>query len=202
MTALLFGLNRVILIISRCEIYRSMYICDLYIPQASPKLESAIISLYKLSLQFLVLAIRLYNKRKPYRILQALWTSEQINEFDQEREKLERDVEIAATNCERLCSHDKRRDLKHLLQQLKNWESLIARVDASVIAIWTRFNEVEKAKVLQWASDIPYEDNHLTAKEGRTHETGDWLFQRIEFQTWIKSEESMILWLHGIRKLT
>ncbi|RFU29639.1 hypothetical protein B7463_g6719, partial [Scytalidium lignicola] len=144
------------------------------------------------------ITIRVCSKSKTSRIMQALWTSEQINDFDQKRERLERDVDIAATNCERLCSRDGRADLRELLQQLKEWKSSITHVDAGVTALWTRSNEKERSTILQWTSGIPYEDHHGAARTGRTEKTGEWLLQRNEFRTWMNSEESMILWLHGI----
>ena len=61
-------------------------------------------------------------------------------------------------------------------------------------------SENERITILQWFSDIPYRGHHDLAREGRVAGTGQWLFQRKEFKHWQQSEESEILWLHGIRK--
>ncbi|KAH8807657.1 ankyrin repeat-containing domain protein [Xylogone sp. PMI_703] len=185
MATLLFGLSRVISIISRYEIYEILYIHDAWLPQASEKLELALIDLHLLNLQFLVLAIRVFNRSKSSRILHALWTTEQISELDQKRQVLEKDVEIAAENCERLCSRSERANLKELLGELNEWKTSITRMDGRITALWTKLVEEERGEILRWTSNIPYEDHHLTAREGRTDGTGEWLLQRNEFRTWM-----------------
>ena len=61
-------------------------------------------------------------------------------------------------------------------------------------------SETERVAILKWYSVIPYKSHHDLASEGRVAGTGQWLFQRKEFIHWQKSENSEILWLHGIRK--
>jgi hypothetical protein len=72
--------------------------------------------------------------------------------------------------------------------------------NARVTAIWKKLNEIERRDVLIWASEIPYQDHHMTASKGRTEDTGGWLIEHYKYKAWQTSDESMILWLHGIRK--
>lgn len=60
--------------------------------------------------------------------------------------------------------------------------------------------ETERVTILHWYSITPYKGHHDLAREGRVAGTGQWLFQRNEFRYWLHSENSEILWLHGIRK--
>ena len=57
------------------------------------------------------------------------------------------------------------------------------------------------SKVIHWLSPIPYELHHKTNKRDVLEGTGSWLFQEKDMTQWKDSDESSILWLHGIREL-
>jgi hypothetical protein len=57
-----------------------------------------------------------------------------------------------------------------------------------------------RLEILNWVSAILYGDHHSSAKEGLLEGTGEWLLQKEEFRNWKASQQSTILWLHGIRE--
>jgi hypothetical protein len=187
MTALLLGLNRVVYMMSRCKIYEGQYLRGADVTEATSRLESALIELYTHNLQFLALAVRLYNMRGGLRALHAFW-------------KLE-DVDKEADICERFQGRAGRAEaLKSLLAELEELKDPVDRIDATVAALWVRSNDAERSEILQWISNIPYEDNHITAREKRTEGTGRWLLEDGRFKEWQSSQRSIIIWLHGIRR--
>ncbi|KAI5921671.1 hypothetical protein F4810DRAFT_677289 [Camillea tinctor] len=58
--------------------------------------------------------------------------------------------------------------------------------------------EEERMKILTWLSPLPYVDHHESAKHGRSPDTGDWVFERPEFQGLKTASNQGFLWIHGI----
>jgi hypothetical protein len=58
----------------------------------------------------------------------------------------------------------------------------------------------ERSSILQWISKVSYTSHHKRISEGRLEGTGNWLFERQEYTTWISSSVSQLLLLRGIRK--
>jgi ankyrin repeat domain-containing protein 50 len=207
MGALLLGLDRALYIIDRCKVYEILYPRDPSVGKAGNNFESALTELYVLVLQFLSKAIHLYDKTTAARALTAFWDPSDIIDFEKRCQDLEARVDIEAGNCERsynklerAVSSQQAKALVGLLEDLKSLKDPIGRIDTGVAALWNRLNELERVKILRWTSELPYEDHHKTASKGRTRDTGGWLFKHDRYHAWESSDESMILWLHGIRK--
>jgi hypothetical protein len=58
----------------------------------------------------------------------------------------------------------------------------------------------KRAKIMRWTSLIRTQDHYEDAKEDILEGTGEWLFRKQEYQEWIVSSVSSILWLRGNRK--
>jgi hypothetical protein len=207
MGALLLGLDKVLYIIDRCKIYEILYLRDPHPTEALMNFESTLVKLYAVILQFLAKAIRLYDKNTASRAVHAFWNPDDVADFENKCQNLEERVEIDAGNCERLHNKIARAEwsedaekLKRLLKELKGLKELIGHIDTGVTALWNRSDKDERTAILLWTSNIPYEDNHKSACDGRTKDTGEWLLTHGQFQEWQSSNESTILWLHGIRK--
>lgn len=207
MSNLLTGLHKVLYLIDRCKIYEMLYLENRQATEALPNLASAMVELYAIILQFLSKAIRLFSKGTVRRALHAFLKPEDVADFVSKCETSETRVEIEAENCER--SHSRLAhsrlggyadDLKKLLKELDDSKELIARIDNRVATLWHRSNEHERSEILKWTSDIPYLDHHKLASTGRTSGTGVWLLEHDQYRDWQSSNESIILWLHGIRK--
>jgi hypothetical protein len=207
MGTLLLGLDRTLYILDRCKVYEMLYPRDPSVGKAGDNFESALIELYVLILQFLSKAIHLYDKTTAARAIHAFWHPNDIVDFEKKCQDLEARVDIEAENCERFYNQTERamssqhaKTLTGLLKELKELKDPIGRIDTGVAALWNRSNEFERSKILRWTSELPYEDHHKTASKGRTKDTGGWLFKHDRYREWESSDESMILWLHGIRK--
>ncbi|KAL7273058.1 hypothetical protein RUND412_004116 [Rhizina undulata] len=57
---------------------------------------------------------------------------------------------------------------------------------------------MERSKILEWFSRVPFEEHHLFIRQFRQAGTGKWLLEKREFIDWKDSPSSSILWLHGI----
>ena len=170
-------------------------------------LESALVKIYALILQFLSKAIRQFDKNTASRALHAFWCFDDVADFEKKCQAQEEQVEIGAETCERFCNRTARaegvrsvEELKQMLEEMKEQNQLLVQVDTRVTTLWNRSSENERSQILCWTSDIPYRDHHELARTGRTIGTGEWLLKHSQFQEWHSSNESMILWLHGIRK--
>jgi hypothetical protein len=109
-------------------------------------------------------------------------------------------VDVEANDCDHTRSrvaHAKIADLERLLGDLT---APIFRTDRQVAKLWERLEDSRRIKILTWASSIPYEDNHYTARQEHVDSTGEWLLKHEMYREWRGSSASMILWLHGIRK--
>lgn len=84
-----------------------------------------------------------------------------------------------------------------MLQNIKKQNDVLVE---TISKLWDLSNAEERRKILQWASDIACQDHHNLARSGRTSDTGEWLLRHKEYERWRSANESMILWLHGIRK--
>lgn len=197
------GLQRVLYLVGRFRIYEELYLRDVQRADSIIVFTSALTQLYAIILRFLAKAIRLFDGNTALRAIRAVLHPDDVSEFEEECQKWENRVEIEAHNCERVCSrteHAQAAEFKKLLNELTQPDSVFFRIDAKVTDLWHRSAKDERIKILSWTSDIPYKDNHELACQGRTSETGTWLLEHNRYQEWQSLDESMILWLHGIRK--
>ena len=65
-----------------------------------------------------------------------------------------------------------------------------------------RYDTQEHQKVLDWLSDLSFEQKHLDILSKRHPSTGDWFLDLDKFQIWREgaSEKNSTLWCSGIRK--
>jgi ankyrin repeat domain-containing protein 50 len=200
MGALLVGLDTVTNLINRCKIYEILYLNDGQAGQAFSNLEIALVKLYAAMLRFLASANVLYDSNTGVRILRALLEPNKVADFVDQCEKLQAQVDVEANNCDHTdnrVAHARMAELERLLVDLT---APIIRTDRQVTKLWDRLNDSKRTKILAWASSIPYEDNHYTARQGHVASTGEWLLNHERYREWRGSSASMILWLHGIRE--
>lgn len=55
----------------------------------------------------------------------------------------------------------------------------------------------ERRNILGWLSKVDYGAHHEKARDLRFDGTGGWLFGKQEFEDWVESQYSSILWLYG-----
>jgi hypothetical protein len=198
--ALLVGLDAMTNLINRCKIYEILYLNDGQTGQAFSNLERGLVKQYAAVLRFLSSANVLCDSNAGARILHALLEPNKVTDFVYECEKLQTLVDVEANNCNHThnrVAHAKIAELERLLLDLT---APIVRTDCQVTKLWDRLEDSRRTKILTWASSIPYEDNHYTARQGHVGSTGEWLLKDERYREWRGSSASMILWLHGIRK--
>lgn len=85
-------------------------------------------------------------------------------------------------------------------QSLDDLRILSLETDSRITALCEKLDKSERRTILNWISDIPHEDNHFFARQGRTIGTGEWLLRDERYREWRASSTSKILWLHGVRE--
>jgi hypothetical protein len=195
MAAVLEGLKVTFHMMNRLELYLD-YLRKLPHFQSQTQFQESLICFYALILGFLAGAIRICQKNTLTRAFAAFWTLEGVRDFEAKCEKLANRVEIDAQNCDRDVMAQSVKELQVRLEHLRDLHKMTDPINE----IWTRLKEDEQTKILQWISQIAYLDNHESASEGRTEGTAEWIFDRAEYREWETSQQSQILWLHGIRK--
>jgi hypothetical protein len=208
MSCIFVGLERILYLVNRF----SIYVEELYLVQPLPSskaLEQLCIALtqfYALILGFLIKSIQIVDKNAPFRIIGAVFSNKDVNRFESECSKLEAQIEAEVQNCERSRTRfgeqqmqSKIEGLEQLLQQLAEPVGFLQLMKSKVSDLWDHMVDDEHMKILTWASSITHIDNHNIAAKGRTSDTGTWLLNHDVYQRWDGSDQSSILWLHGIR---
>ncbi|KAK2811930.1 hypothetical protein FQN50_001637 [Emmonsiellopsis sp. PD_5] len=201
MGCLLLGLNKISYLIARCRVYEELYL-SINHNAAVQNFEYALVDLYTLILRFLAKALQIYARNTIVRGANAIkLADDDIIDFEKQCNGLEERVDREAQICEGTQSKDFREKFSRLVDELKVLKDLrdpLDRIDNRVANIWKVLDDVERGKILNWVSGTPYLDHHRVARTGRTKDTGEWLFKHGNYHHWETSDESMILWLHGI----
>jgi hypothetical protein len=201
MGALLVGVEKVAHITSRCHTYEALYRQELQGEAALSDLEASLVALYEVVLTFLSHALKLFGNSGARRAMHAALNAGALEEVITQLETHEASVERDACNCERVFQRTAHGELAKQLQSLlAQFRAPLLRIDSGVEALLDRSDQLDRVAALQWASKIPYESNHITAREGRTENTAEWILQHPTYREWRASSASMIIWLHGIRK--
>lgn len=210
MGTLLIGLEKILYLIDRCKVYELLYPYNPGIEDGYQNFESALLDLYVLILEFLAIAVRTSQENAIAKTFKALWSLDSLSEYDKHFQERMTRVETEAHNCDRLYSKQERliseRQTEALnviltdLEKLNSVHAEVQRAGDKVSNIWEFLDSRKRHEMLLWISSIPFEDHHRIARQGRTENTGMWLINHGRYQKWKSSEQSMILWLHGIRK--
>lgn len=195
MEALLRGLNRVLCVLYRCQLYEILLTAKETSQQARRNLRQALIELYIVILKFLATAIRVYEKNSIQRTF-AAWTSDALLRFEKDCQDLEIRAESEARNCDRSAFSE----ILTVLQSLPVIQDFADSISSKITLTWELLQEKEMGAILAWVSGIPYEDHHKAACKDRTENTGGWIFKEKRYQEWYTSQDSAVLWLHGIRQ--
>lgn len=207
--AIIIGLERVVYTLNRCKIYQSLYLQPALKPETKAvrsNLEEALSALYGTILRFLVNALHIMDKNSFSRAAHAFWKPDDILSFrgdcDRAEQQLDRAVDIFEQELANLDRANVDQKFECLMEDLKTLQRLKDAQDlqqSTVQDIWIHQSKERRRQILQWTSTIPYLDHHETVVAQRLGSTCGWLLQHDRFKRWIESDESMILWLHGIR---
>lgn len=103
MSSLLVGCETAFYMANRLKAYM-VFLHGLPATLTRTNLETAMAKLYARILEFLARAIQIYQTPSFQRSLKAFWQHGDIQEFEQDCDKLGEDVEIEASNCDRTLS--------------------------------------------------------------------------------------------------
>ena len=131
------------------------------------------IALYVALLTFLAYANKLYSKSTPERALRSVIFTNKVANLISQWDTLEQRAYIEASN------------------------SGFILTSAHLSALSERYENKQLVEAIAWISNVPFEENHNTARQGRVDETGEWLLQHRSYLRWRRSRSSAILWLHG-----
>src|SRR5438105_2924110 len=115
MASLLVGCEIVLYISNRLKAYMD-FLHGLPATLTRINFETAMIRLYARILRFLAQAIQIYQNSTLHRTFSALWKDTNIQEFEQDCNKLGLEVEIEASNCDRALSVQDRERAEKLKQ--------------------------------------------------------------------------------------
>ena len=196
MAALLATTEKIVRVISRGQVYESVYLKNT--PAAptdnlSKNLQSALTTIYTTSLDLLAESGSLFSKNTATRTLQALINpgkvSGGLSAISEQEDDLLRDV--SACEVRRSANAD-----DSMIGMLNALNAPMKRMDEGIQHLLQTVDEEERIKMLEWISPIPFGKNHNNVKEKRTPGTGGWLLQHEDFSKWEQSNSS-IFWLQG-----
>lgn len=194
MTSLLVGCETVLYMANRLKAYVD-FLHGLPATLTRTNFESAMINIYTCILRFLARAIQIYQTPSFQRAFDAFWQDSDVQKFEQECDKLGRNVEIEASNCDRTLSIQDRESIKELeqdLQKVLGELRICHKIQDSLdrIEIKIDLNKLPYAKGAMFNS---YEDDHIVCHHATRvdllHQIQDWAQQ---------SDSKSIFWLNGM----
>jgi hypothetical protein len=169
--------------------------------EALGNFEESLVNLYKHSLDFLVSALVVQEKNVLQRAFSALWTAQDVTSFSECCLQLENTLDIESRLVESHCNKEAAEKIETMLKASNYLEKAVTNTQSLIHDLRVQMKEEkENQEALDWVSGIPVLDHHINAKEGRTAETGQWVFKKHEFSQWERSQAPCLLWIHGIRE--
>ncbi|KAI5806000.1 hypothetical protein BZA77DRAFT_368834 [Pyronema omphalodes] len=187
--AIVDGLEHIASLIQRCTIYEIIY--EKETSDASTNLRKSMLQLYVAVLKFFAKAIDKVNESH----VKAVFTTENISDYLGNIRKLEKTVKDDA---DLVAAQATRDDFKGLRAQLKDMNDMISHIQPHIHNVQNWLEDSDRSAILQWISAIPYISHHKRINEERLEGTGEWLFDRPEYEEWMSSSESKLLLLRGI----
>jgi hypothetical protein len=154
--------------------------------------ERSLVNLYEHLLNFLGSALAVQEKNVLRRAFSV---------FSEGCLKLEQTLDTESRLVESHRNKEAAEKIETILKCSEYLEKKITDTQSLIDALRVELKEEkENQEALDWVSSIPVLDHHINAKEGRTAETGQWVFGKHEFSKWEKSQAPCLLWIHGIRE--
>ena len=204
---------------SSSVIARGKIIERLYFPGISndhQQLETALIKLYSVVLEYLAKAKKCYDKSTAKRFLHSIVSQsdlanvlEKIREQDANVESLRRLLEAERQNSigTVITTLDGKLDglnqsvgsLQINQAELKRvLDGSYARSVAKIEALHDNLEDLHRRELLRWLSTIPFHQHHETLRRGLISDSGQWLLSSQEYLNWKTSSSAEIFLLHGI----
>ncbi|KAH0536068.1 hypothetical protein FGG08_007034 [Glutinoglossum americanum] len=161
---------------------------------AKHQLEQALIALYAAVLEYLLKARRFYGRNTAKRMALSIVQTAETG-VEKHLDKI-LDARTSVDFCVRLVEAEETcRKLKLILEEL---ERPVIRMATQLSGLCDSLQELERERVFQWMSNVPYMNHHKAKVKDCLPGSGRWLFENEKFIEWRKSSASSIMWLHGI----
>ena len=168
--------------------------------------ESAMLPLMTILVNFLIQAIKVESQGGRGRhFFTAMWTIDQVGDFDTERAEHARNVEMCAQACFRELSWQATEEVKSQLHDMMKklghiaiFKSQLDAVRIDVQNLWKRLDSEKRGKILNWISDKDSESLQKRIIKNRVKDTCTWLLDDAGFQAWSVGVGERFLWLNGL----
>ncbi|KAK8244861.1 hypothetical protein HDK77DRAFT_426805 [Phyllosticta capitalensis] len=167
-------------------------------------LRQSLVELYAEMLLLLSKSVRYFNSGKIKRAVKGIFTAEDIEDSFDSLEAKQKEVErirvlAEADRVQAMSSvtqeiHAQQEQLK---SKLEEFAKPVSKIEAQVIDIYNYVDEERQVKILDSISKILHNSHHDFAAKGRLPGSGEWLFEKPEFQSWQEATSSSIIWLRG-----
>ena len=181
--------------------------------------ESCLVSAYGRIFKFFAEAAELSAKSRGGIYWHAFWSAGDIQGFESDILELKRRLFEDSTT-QNLIAHTasarQTLDLLGLLRGdlervVRSGEAARLQLEHMVRSISDQMKERERLEedhnlaasrenILGWWSGSKVEDHHAESRRLRVADTGDWVFERQEYQNWRTVDDPRLLWITGIRK--
>jgi len=156
------------------------------------------VGLYASILTFLVWTRRYSEDGTAKRIAKNILATREIHELldklDHDEGEVRKESELAEKEWARFAHEDVLGVVREESSSLK--EALGPKVEA----LFENLKEARRREMVMWLAGTSYVEHHENALQGLLEGTGEWLLKEETYRKWLESEQSCILWLHGIRK--
>jgi SpoVK/Ycf46/Vps4 family AAA+-type ATPase len=192
--AILEGLELVFHLITKFEVVEQLYLRKPSSVHA--QLDDCIVSLYGAILEYLLDARQYFAQKKTLRIVKSVFQLEDmrtkyVSNIQARAKKVDEYVHLIADEMADQTS-------SILKAALSDLEEPIRRICSHISEIEDKLKENERLRIFEWLTSIEYSNHHRTKTKMLLPDSGKWLLRKKEFQNWMASSNSSILWLHGI----
>lgn len=194
MAALLSATEKIVRVISRGQVYETVYLKNKpEVDDLSKNLQSALTRIYSTCLDVLADSGTLFSKSAASRTLEAILNPGQMKDSLAAISSQENDLmrDVSACEVRRSANADEK-----MTEMLNALNAPMTRVDEGVQYLLTDMGAKDRIQMLEWISNIPFGKNHNTIRATHTPGTGKWLLEHNKFKTWDQGESSLF-WLQG-----
>ena len=198
--SLISGLEKTFYIFKRFQLFEELLrivsrsqLEDEALIKARQGLQCALVKFYVLILGFIAQAIRVYEQSRSRRFITAIWSSDQIKEFQGQCQELETRTHREAEVLHMLGSGIAHEKLTEVWELEKENSSMLS-------GIFKCLQDKERGELLEWLSSIDVEQQQRSSIKGRVAGTGGWILGHQRILAWKSTSGPALFWLHGIRE--
>ena len=209
------GVEIVSRLITRCGYHEAVYLAPIgrHTTDSGSLLKDTIIRLYVKILEYLAKSAEYFQRGTSKRILESLGTTpmkleEQLNAVRQIESELHSVLQVVEgeqlsdigniVTSIHTSSEETTAAIGMIKQVMKSLEQPITRMVSHLVHFEGSMEHQEWLKLSKWLGNTNFRDQHEMIHRDLLLGTGDWIFNRPEYQQWQYSSSSSVLWLRGI----